>query len=385
MVGIIQEQHPDRARLFMQWKQMEWPLLVDSYNLLGAPYVPITLAIDEYGVVRAIHPPLQKIGEFEAGFLERRFDPPAGYLSAGPAAPNPARLAAPASGASAPAWREYADALSVWGGPARLPDAIAAYGRAVAKDPRDPMIQFRLGVALRQRYDSDARQPDDFRLAVEHWGAALALDPNQYIFRRRIQQYGPRLDKPYPFYDWVPKAREEITARGEAPIALAIEPGGAEFAAPVKTFDAGPADAAAPDAAPDAARRIHEDDGRFVTIETVTVPATIAAGASARAHVVFRPNLAIKAHWNNEVDGLVFWVDPPRGWAVDQRRQTVPNPPILVSQELRKVEFEIRAPEGTRPGAHFIPGYALYYVCEDVNGVCLYRRQNVSVEVRVDR
>jgi hypothetical protein len=101
--------------------------------------------------------------------------------------------------------------------------------------------------------------------------------------------------------------------------------------------------------------------------------------------VVFRPNLAIKAHWNNEVDGLVFWVDPPRGWAVDQRRQTVPNPPILVSQELRKVEFEIRAPEGTRPGAHFIPGYALYYVCEDVNGVCLYRRQNVSVEVRVDR
>ena len=52
MVGIIQEQHPDRARLFMQWKQMGWPILVDSYNLLGVPYVPITLAVDEHGVIR---------------------------------------------------------------------------------------------------------------------------------------------------------------------------------------------------------------------------------------------------------------------------------------------------------------------------------------------
>lgn len=30
MVGVIQEQHPDRARLFMQWKEMGWPMLVDS-------------------------------------------------------------------------------------------------------------------------------------------------------------------------------------------------------------------------------------------------------------------------------------------------------------------------------------------------------------------
>ena len=30
MVGIIQEQHPDRARLFMQWKEMGWPILIDS-------------------------------------------------------------------------------------------------------------------------------------------------------------------------------------------------------------------------------------------------------------------------------------------------------------------------------------------------------------------
>jgi hypothetical protein len=35
LVGIIQEQHPDRCRLFMQWKQMDWPILVDALNLYG--------------------------------------------------------------------------------------------------------------------------------------------------------------------------------------------------------------------------------------------------------------------------------------------------------------------------------------------------------------
>jgi len=37
MVGIIEEQHPDRAQLFMQWKQMGWPVMVDSLNLLNVP------------------------------------------------------------------------------------------------------------------------------------------------------------------------------------------------------------------------------------------------------------------------------------------------------------------------------------------------------------
>src|SRR5207249_7023097 len=141
--------------------------------------------------------------------------------------------------------------------------------------------------AYRTRCDSDGRVGDDFRRAVEYWAAALDLDPNQYIFRRRIQQYGPRLDKPYPFYDWVVTARQEIRARGETPVNLSVEPGGAEFAAPVKTFDVSQAPIATP---PDPRKRILEDD-RFIRIETVTVPSAIAPGTSARAHVVFRPNL----------------------------------------------------------------------------------------------
>ena len=53
-VGIIQEQHPDRCRLFMQWKQLDFPVLVDSLNRLGVKVVPMTIAIDEYGIVRHV-------------------------------------------------------------------------------------------------------------------------------------------------------------------------------------------------------------------------------------------------------------------------------------------------------------------------------------------
>lgn len=67
---------------------------------------------------------------------------------------------------------------------------------------------------------------------MEHRGKALDLVP--YIFRRRIQQYGPRLDKPYPFYDWVSEARAAVLARGETPVEPRVEPGGAELAAPLE-------------------------------------------------------------------------------------------------------------------------------------------------------
>ena len=96
-----------------------------------------------------------------------------------------------------------------------------------------------------------------------------------------------------------------------------------------------------------------------------------------------RPNREIKAHWNNEVEDLALWLDPPEGWAVDDRYHTVPNPPGAVSHETRKIEFEVRSPKKTSPGKVTMPGYALYYVCEGEKGTCLYRRQDVAVEVDI--
>src|SRR3990172_8756065 len=94
MVGIIEEQHPDRARLFMQWKQMNWPILVDSLGLLEVSAVPITVAIDEFGIVSAINPEKETIEEV---FLRNRYEKPAGPSSSMSGMPDLKQLKAEAT------------------------------------------------------------------------------------------------------------------------------------------------------------------------------------------------------------------------------------------------------------------------------------------------
>ncbi len=383
MVGIIQEQHPDRARLFMQWKEMGWPLLVDSYNLLEVPYVPITLALDESGVIQRLLPRLEDEGQLGQDFVEEAFGVSAHGAAPQAAAPDLDALARSAHArGGARAWRDYADALAVWGGDDQIDTAIDAYETAARIEPGDGTTHFRLGVAHRMRYDSEAAEPGDFQKAVERWGTALDIDPNQYIWRRRIQQYGPRLDKPYPFYDWIHAARDEIRARGEDPAPLTVEPRGSEFATPAESFEAGSEE----EAEPDPLGRVLQDEGHFIEVETVSVPASVAPGEVARLHAIFRPIAAREAHWNNEADDMVLWIDPPQGWAVETRMLRHPVPPAAVSDEVRTLEIEVRAPENARGGAPaVIPAYALYYVCEDVDGICMYRRQDVELEVAIRR
>ena len=379
MIGVIQEQHPDRARLFMQWKKMGWPILVDSYNLLGVPVVPITLAIDEHGVIRQINPPRGDLELLERTFLSQDFDPPDPSGGVALDYPNLDGLRPPSGSEDSEVWMAYADALAVWGGGERLDEAIGAYSTAVSSNADDAMAQFRLGVAYRMRYDSDARQEGDFNCAVQHWATALEIDPNQYIFRRRIQQYGPRLDKPYSFYDWVNTARAELEAEGEIPSPLEVEPRGAEFAQPTREFLA----STAPEEEPDPRGRVLRDEGPFIGIEVIAVPPVIEPGATARFHVVFQPVRESLSHWNNEAEELGIWIDPPRGWEVERHYLTLPLPAEVVSQETRIVEVEVRAPERSGSGTTTIRAYALYYVCEDVDGLCMYRRQDLELQVSV--
>ena len=132
LLGVTQEQHADRCRLFAQWKRFDWPILHDPINLLEAPAVPIVVAIDEHGIVRAVRPRPEK---FEAEFLDKTFADdaqPGAPRSSGP--PDPSALvhkaeANPAAGA----WREVGDALTIWGGAERRDEAIDAYARACAR------------------------------------------------------------------------------------------------------------------------------------------------------------------------------------------------------------------------------------------------------------
>jgi hypothetical protein len=377
MVGIVSEQHGERARLFMQWKEMDWPVMVDALNVLDVPYVPITLCIDERGAIRKIVPPFAGADNIVNEFLA------ADYPAAGDGATKAQRVSAPAkparlepvAGAPAAQWRDYGDLVFFWGDE-QLDRAIAAYNKVIEANPEDAETLFRLGVTYRKRYDSATRQPGDFQQAAVYWSRALNADPNNYIYRRRIQQYGPRLDKPYPFYDWINTARNDIAARGETPIVLSLEPGGAELAKP------GPFEEAAAGTEPDPEHKITAD-GRLIAIESVVVPGSVAPGNAARVHVEFMPDATHGAHWNNEVDDVVLWITPPDGWQVNGRRLSVPSAHgTAVSQETRRIEFEIRSPDSAS-GRVEIPAYALYYVCEGASGACLYRRQDLRVVVHV--
>jgi hypothetical protein len=361
LVGIIEEQHPDRTRLFMQWKEMSWPLLHDPINLLGVEAVPLTYLIDEHGVVRYEKPSDDDLRTFLA----------TDYAPNTPMTPvtNLPKNLVPADGS--------AEDLLLWEDD--VDRAIVLLDERVREQPDDASAHFRLGVARRRRYDSDSPNPNDFQKAVEHWVRALELDPNQYIFRRRIQQYGPRLDKPYPFYDWVSEARQAILARGETPVELVVEPGGAELATRLEELvEVGSGDGAEPDPQ----GRIYRDAKPLIRTETVVVPNVVTSGEAARVHVIMRPDESLEAHWNNEVSDLVFWITPPEGWRVDRRMHRVAVPPDPVSQELRRIEFEIQTPPGFS-GSTTIPAYALYYVCEDVDGTCLYRRQDIEPRIEV--
>lgn len=352
---------------------MDWPILVDALNLYSVSAVPITYAIDEAGIVRLVNP---KPEELDA-FLEA--PAPAAATPREPARPDLGRLRAETRAGTAAAWRTYADALFLWGGDARLSEAIAAYERALALDPRHGATEFRSGVAFRRRHDSGARRTGDFQRAVRHWAAALESDPNQYVWRRRIQQFGPRLDKPYPFYDWVEEARAAIRARGEEPLPLATEPVGAEIASPADRFKA--ADESSRE--PDPNGRVHRDNGRLIRVDTAVVPPTIAPDGVARVHLLFHPSPERKAHWNNEAEPLRVWLNPPAGWSVDQKEARAPQPPVAVSTESRELQFELKAPAARTAGTVSVPGYALYYVCEKADGVCMFRRQDVAIPVVV--
>lgn len=366
MVGIVEEQHGERARLFAQWKGIDWPIMIDALNLHEVPYVPITLLIDEYGVIRKIAPPMSGAKDIVATFLATTYDPPN------------TKKREPGTSDQTPesALVSRSHALVLW--EHDLNRAIASYENVLEARPDDHWSWFRLGVAYRLRFDSSARRDLDFRNAVAAWQHALDVDPNNYIHRRRIQQYGPRLNKPYPFYDWIHTARDEIDSRGETPHVLVVEPGGAEFASPSNRFENVDPNATEPDPGGRVAR-----DASLIAVEATVVPAKISPGKSVRVHVDLRPNEKADAHWNNEVEDVVVWIDPPKNWIVQNRHVKIPVPTgSAVSAEERRVEFEIKSPDGAR-GAVKIPAYALYYVCEGRSGTCLYRRQDIDVIVEI--
>lgn len=382
VIGVVQEQHAERAQLYKQWKQYKFPIAQDSVTGLGLAVVPVPILLDEFGYVLNARPRISQMEALVNTDVERPASPaptldPA-HVEATWLVLNDSKTKSSESSMSAgDAWLRTGSLESTQ---AAIKCYQVAIERAVAAKSTElqGIGLFRLGVAYRTLFDlpnDEGQEPEDFRKAAKAWSAALELNPNQYIWRRRIQQYGPRQIKPYPFYDWVDEALQEVAARGEVPVKLTVPLSKAEIAQPKRGFETAQG-AVSPD--PDA--RIQLDVENVVGFHATVVPQKIKPGQAVRVHLRFEPS---GGHWNNEADALEVWVEQNDSGSVSQQRLVHAGEQKPSSGETRTLEFEFQSDATLKPGTVPLKGYALYYACKTEDGQCLYRRQNFAVQVVV--
>ena len=347
VLGIAPEQHGDRMALFLQWKGMEdMVVMLDSYNQFFLQAVPITLLIDEAGVVRARNP--------KQADLKKFLEAPPVTVGSAPRAQRRNHLT-------------FED----------FPDL-----NAPRMGPRpDPYWDFAYGVAHRKAYDQGGvdADPEQLTRALLSWRHALKANPNNYIWRRRLQQYGPRLDKPYPFYDWVATARKELLTRGLQPHPLRTEPMGAEIAHPLRK--ASPAHVFLH---PDPDHKLAHDDFKVVKCSTFVVPHTKTPLTSVRVLISLTPSRIQNAKWNDEAGASTVRLVPPEGWK-SSKPSIVISPSAAAQSTIatatRYVEFELHRP-GKAPADQATRfDFQLYYnVCYGEDRVCQFFRRDVSVD-----
>ena len=376
-IGVVQEQHPDRTRLYRQWRELDWPIFVDSMNTLEhIMVVPVPVAINQTGIVAHNRFEPDQLEGFVRTELEMPVIP-ADYNRILKTVPGER----PSDDASDVDWHAWGRDVFNLGDADQIDLAVTALDKSAKLNPANGTIQFSLGTALRRRYEGPHRKPLDNQRAVEHWGLALDANPNHYIYRRRLQQYGPRLDKPYNFYFWVQQARADIRSREEVPFTLAAEPMGSEIAQPESKASTSIVAALVN---PDPHGQINRDEKGLVQIEPLVTPARVRPGHRIRARITFRLAGDSLPWWNNEADGIQTWIDVSEGIEIAENKFAMSNPEEPETQELRQVEIELIVGKSQPEGAITIPGYALYYVCEDAGGVCYYLRQDFSLNVTVD-
>lgn len=364
VIGVVQEQHSERTRLYKQWKQYDFPIVQDPVTQNGIAVVPVFIGIDEHGIVQSTRMRPSNLKKFvetkseapetEAPRLDLRREH--GVM----AKQNP----------SVENWVKWGDheLLFAPNGKGSYNNAIAAYQLALNEDAENGAILFRLGVAYRKKYDERSHADEDFDAASRYWSLALSENPNQYIWRRRIQQYGPRQAKPYPFYDWIEQARTEISERGETPVELKVPLTQSELAGKSKPEFVRDAERPDPD------NEIHRDDGEMIRIESTTVPGFVLPGKPATVHLRLVP---VAAKWNNETTPLKVWIESENADLTAQLLD-YENPDTADSSENRQLEFDLVVKKDSSECT--VTGFALYNVCLE-DGTCVYRRQDFEIPI----
>ena len=376
---MIQEQHAERCRLFAQWKNFDFPIVQDAFTQIGLGVVPLAVLIDENGFVQAVNPRTSAIQELVDA------EPKRGKVKASNVEEHSVKywLKKIVDNTQDPrVLIRYADAILNSGDGDKVEIAIDNYEKAKElltsssttekKKLKIGYLDFRLGVAYRRLFDIGNRlETKTFQLAADSWGEALAANPNQYIWRRRIQQYGPGLSKPYPFYDWVQQAIDEIKGRGEQPVKLNVPLTGSEIAKRQRRFQA-----AAVVQNPDPDAKINADVD-LISVESTCVPSSIGKRKPVRVYLHWQPN---KGKWNNESTPMQIWIDI-KGGKSNKRLISVPNASQVESTESRWVEFEVLL-EGT-PDEVEIEGFALFNACRQQDHACLFLRKEFEVRIPV--
>ncbi len=389
VIGITQEQHPQRCELFAQWKEIEWPILWDPFNLTSVTAVPVVNAVDEAGIVQDEPFDVRRFDEqFVAGFMSKPAPPQQERDKRASSRPTPAMgaihaLLAQRSDSQAPfesdTWARH----------------LATLRAAANADQAPPAAAFQYGTALRMRFDSSHADPCDFQAALDWWMDALMRQPSQYIWRRRLQQWGPRLDKPYPFYDWVGTATEEIRARGEVPKSLQVQLSGAEIAKGTRSIPSPQGEAPHPDP---------KSEVPLDTAGLVRVTSSVALHTGVSSKRVREPagsarvHLSLQALAPAHIDPLggpvKLWIDLPEGWVTPRKLIEARAPrvgPIEGSQERSGpwlAEFEIRPPQPDLQGppTSSLPAtlrvQAFYPVCDREQGACQFLTQRITIPIR---
>lgn len=367
VMGIVLEQHPERARLFMQWQKMGWPVAVDALNLLELRAVPVTLLLAPDGRISQISPDPDRFLES----LEK---------------PEPL----PPIQDSLNVWKPWigdAEKHFLSGDGSYTPIISQLKTRLNSLPPQSAesaLTYFRLGVVTKARDESSDSEINDFAEAVEFWQQALIRDPNQYIWRRRIQQYGPRLTKPYPFYDWVPQALDDLKIQGNpwngGPISLT----GSEVTTPSQNHHH---PAAHPNPDPD--NKINHLAPGSLNVSLTVIPKNFKPGDTVRVHVQFRLTQPQILQWNNEAEQAILHV-PQSRWTPQALNLAWDSFPVdsANSSENRSFDFEIDLPESDSSRIESgdpveIPVFLVSHYCNKLNGICYMARRNAPIHLGI--
>jgi hypothetical protein len=386
IVGIAEEQHPDRTALYAQWKGWRWTILWDPLDVAVVLITPHVYLLDAHGIVRAVDPDPKRLAELIANEYPKPADLPEMQVALVQALLEEDSDDSEEATAREEHLRAYAKLL--WGKSEDIDAAIDVLAAEAGAGQAKPAQLFRLGVAYRLRCDSTRARPGDFQAALDAWKAAVRQEPNVQVWRRRLLQYGPREGKPFVFYDWVPQARAAIRAREEKPIALSVPPSGAETATGTDRFEVVESDPKEPD--PDG--KVERDDAGLVTVDTAVTfkpPRTrvLRPDHSARLHIALTPSAERGARWCDPGRPLEVWLQLPEGWRADRRLLTAASDDPPSPSGARWVDVEICPPQAIATsqsgGRGVLAGYALFEVCTGEDGEPVRRRVEFEISVEV--